>query len=45
MSRFPQIIKNGKNGYIALQSDIGLDVLILETLLEQKARRGDFKLK
>jgi len=30
MSRFPQIIKNGQNGYIALHSDIGLDILIQE---------------
>ena len=30
MSRFPQIIKTGQNGYIALQSDIGLDFLIQE---------------
>ena len=30
MSRFPQIIKNDKNGYIALKSDIALDILIQE---------------
>jgi hypothetical protein len=30
MSRFPQIIKNGKNGYIALSADIALDILIQE---------------
>ncbi len=30
MSRFPRIIKNDKPGYIALHSDIGLDILIQE---------------
>jgi len=30
MSRFPQIFKNGKSGYIALHSDIGLNILIQE---------------
>ena len=30
MSRFPRIIKHDKSGYIALHSDIGLDILIQE---------------
>jgi hypothetical protein len=30
MSRFPRIIKHDKPGYIALHSDIGLDILIQE---------------
>jgi DNA mismatch repair ATPase MutS len=30
MSRFPKIINNDKSGYIALHSDIGLDILIQE---------------
>jgi hypothetical protein len=30
MSRFPKIIKNNKTGYIALHSDIGLDILVEE---------------
>lgn len=30
MSRFPKIIRNDKSGYIALHSDIGLDILIQE---------------
>jgi len=30
MSRFPQIIKHNRSGYVSLPSDIGLDILIQE---------------